>query len=141
MRCWRNPRFSDIQDEADTSVTFHAIHVEQLNPGNTVIKCYDIYILIIMLANIQKFTQSHVWLDIGLDYNNSCTFIDVKGTADKLNYIEASPGVCTFNGCNYTPTFLKKGKKCPIEMILKSNQFINCSIKWDLFRILYMVYA
>ena len=28
-------------DEADTPVAFHAVNVEQLNLGNTVIKCND----------------------------------------------------------------------------------------------------
>ena len=46
----------------------HVLHVKQLNPGNT----------------IQKFSQSHVWLDMGLDYNNLHTFINVKGTAEQL---------------------------------------------------------
>ena len=54
-------------DEADTRVAFYAVHVEQLNPGNIAIRCYDTDILIIMLPNIQKFSQSHVLLDIGLD--------------------------------------------------------------------------
>ena len=89
------------RNEADTCVAFHAVHVEQLNPGNIVIRCNDTDILIIMLSNIQKFSQSHVWLDMGLDYNNSHTFIDVKGTADKLNFIQALPGIYAFNGCNY----------------------------------------
>ena len=126
-----NPRFFDTHDEADRCVAFHAVRIEQLNAGNTVIRCYDIYILILMLSNIQKFSQSHVWLDMGLDYNNSRTFIDVKGTADKLNYIQGLTGVCTFTGCNYTSAFLEKGKKRPIEIMLKSDQFINLSIKWE----------
>ena len=88
-------------------------------------------ILIIMLSNIQKFSQSHVWLDMGLDYNNSRNLIDVKGTADKLKYIQALPGVCTFTGCDYTPAFFKKGKKHPTEIMLKSDLFINRSIKWE----------
>ena len=58
-------------DEANICVAFHAVHIEQLNPGNTVIRCNDTDILIIMLSNIQRFSQSHVWLDMGLDYNNS----------------------------------------------------------------------
>ena len=58
-------------DEADTRVAFHAVHVEQLNPGNIVIRCNDTDILIIMLSNIQKFSQSHVWLDMGLEYNSN----------------------------------------------------------------------
>ena len=60
-------------DEADIHFSFHAVHVEHMNPGNTVIKCNDTDILIIMYSNIQKFRQS-VWLHTGLDYNNSLTF-------------------------------------------------------------------
>ena len=51
-------------DEADTRLALHAAHVEQMNPGNIVIRCNDTDILIIMLSNIQKFSQSHVWLDM-----------------------------------------------------------------------------
>ena len=58
--CWVNPRFFDTRDEAYTQIPFHAVHIEQLNPGNTVIRCYDIDIPIIMLSNIQKFKQSNV---------------------------------------------------------------------------------
>ena len=65
-------------DEADTRVAFHVVHVEQLDPDNIVVRCNDTDILIIILSNIQEFSQSHVWLDMGLDYNNSRTFIDVK---------------------------------------------------------------
>ena len=57
---------------------------------------------------------------MGLDYNNSRTFIDVKGTTDKLNYIQVLPGVYTFTGCNYTPAFFRKGK-----IMLKSDLFTN----------------
>ena len=117
-------------DEADTRVAFHAVHVEQLNPGNIVIRCNDTDILIIMLSNIQKFSQSHVWLDMGLDYN-SRIFIDVKGTADKLNFIQALPGIYAFTGCDYTPAFLRKGKKRSIEIMLKSVLFINTFNKME----------
>ena len=112
-------------DEPNTRVPFHAVHIEQFNPGNIVIRCNDTDILIIMLSNIQKFSQSHVWLDMGLDYNNSRTFIDVKGTADKLNFIQALPGIYTFTGYNYTPALFRKGKKHPTEIMLKSVPFIN----------------
>ena len=47
-------------DEADTRVGFHVVHVEQLNPGNIVVRCNGTDILILILSNIQKFSQSHV---------------------------------------------------------------------------------
>ena len=43
-------------NEPDTCVAFHAVHVEQLNPGNIVVRCNDTDILIIILPNIQKFS-------------------------------------------------------------------------------------
>ena len=106
-----NPRFFDTRDEAYTRIAFHVVHIEQLNPDNNAIRCYDIDIPIIMLSN----KQSNVWLDMGLDYNNSRTFIDVKGTADKLNYIQALSGVGTFTGCDYTSAFLKKVKSVQLK--------------------------
>ena len=118
-------------DEADTRVAFHAVHVEQLNSDNIVIRCNDKDILIIMLSNIQKFSQCHVWLDMGLYYNKSRTFIDVKGTADKLNFIQALPGIYAFTGCDCTPAFFRKGKKRPIEIILKSILYINTFNKME----------
>ena len=78
-----------------------------------------------MLSNIQKFSQSHVWLDMGLDCNNSHTFIAVNETAGKLNFIQALPGIYVFTRCDYTPAFFRKGKKHPIEIMLKSVLFIN----------------
>ena len=101
-------------DEANTPVAFCVVHIEQLNTRNNVIRCNDTDILIKMLSNIQKFSQSQVLLDTGLHYNNSRIFINVKCTAGKLNYIQALPGRYAFTGCDYTPAFFRKGKKCPI---------------------------
>ena len=36
---------------------------------------------------------------------------------EDYNYIQALARVCPFTGCNYTPAFLKKGKKRLIEII------------------------
>ena len=44
-------------DKANARVASRAVYVEQLNPGNTVIRRNDTDILIIMLSNIQKFSQ------------------------------------------------------------------------------------
>ena len=111
-----NLRFADTRDEADTRLAFHAVHVKPLNPGNTVIRCNDTDILIIILSNIQQFSQSHVWINLGSDYNNSRTFIDIKGTADKLIYIQALPGVYALTWCDYLLAFFREGKKNRIEI-------------------------
>ena len=47
-----NPRFSNTSDEANTCVAFHAVHLEQLNPGNialgvitqrSLLQCFQIF--------------------------------------------------------------------------------------------------
>ena len=63
---------NDAHNEADTRLAFHAVHVKEFNPNNTIIGHNDTNILI-----------------MGLYYNNSSTFIDIKGTTDKLNLIQA----------------------------------------------------
>ena len=85
---------------------------------------------------------------MGLDYN-SRIFIDVKGTADKLNFIQALPRIYAFTGCDYTPAFFRKSKKRPIEIMLKSVLFINSFNKMgevdlsdeDIDEILYILYV
>ena len=62
---------------------------------------------------------------MGLDYNNSSTIFDVRGTADKMNFIQALPGIHAFTRCDYTSAFFRKGKKSSIEIMLKSVLLIN----------------
>ena len=73
-----------------------------------------------------------------------------KEQLNSWNYIQALLGVYTFTACNYTPAFFRKGKKCLIEIMLKSDLFINMFNNMgeeDLFdedidiRILYMLYV
>ena len=111
-------------DEADTRVAFHARHVERFDPGNTVIRCNDTDIFTIMLVNHEHFQASRVWLDVGLDYNNSRKFIDVKATAAKISYVKALPGIYGISGLDFIPAFLRKGKKKPIKVMLKKDKFI-----------------
>ena len=64
--------FNDAHNEADTRLAFHALQVKELNPRDILSGYNDTNILI-----------------MGLYYNNSSTFIDIKGTTDKLNLIQA----------------------------------------------------
>ena len=95
-------------DEADTRVVLHSLHVDVDDPGNTVGRCNDTDILIIMMSNIHLFENSSVWLDAGLDYNNSRHYVHIKATARNVRYVKALPGIYAFTGCDYTPAFLQK---------------------------------
>ena len=113
-------------DEADTRVAFHALHADENDPGDIVIRCNDTDVLIIMLTNVHKFQHRKVWLDIGLGHNNTRSFIDVKATAENLQpYVQALAGIYSFTGNDYIPSFYRKGKKRPIEIMVKSEEFIS----------------
>ena len=117
------PELYGDHDEADTRVAFHAMHAEANGPGKTVIRCNDTDILVIFLTNIHKFIETSIWLDSGLDYDSSRVMIDVKATAEKMDYLKALPGIYSFTGCDYTPAFYNKGKKRPFNIMLKSAKY------------------
>ena len=49
--------------------------------------------------------------------------IDVKATAEKMDYLKALPGIYSFTGCDYTPAFFRKGKKRPFNIMIKSAKY------------------
>ena len=97
--------------------------------GNTVIRCNDTDILIIMMSNVHLFENSSVWLDVGLEYNNSRHYVDIKATVRNVGYVRALPGIYAFTGCDYTPAFLRKGKKQPIEIMIKNKVYADAFSK------------
>ena len=112
-------------DEADTRVAFHAYHAEKFDPGNTVIRCNDTNILVIMLSNIHHFVSSSVWLDVGLEHNNSRKYINLKETARNCNYVKALPGVYAISGLDFIPAWARKGKKKPVKVMLTNKKFVD----------------
>ena len=86
--------------EADTRVAFHAFHADSVNPGNIVVCGNDTDILVILTCNADKFS-SNIWLDTGLDYNNSRRFINIKSLCQSLSYSHSIPGIYAFTGIDY----------------------------------------
>ena len=116
-------------DEADTRVAFHAHHASQNGSKNIVVRCNDTDILIIFLMNSQYFQNCHVWIDIGLDSDNSRWYIDNTNESKKLDYLYALPGVYTITGCDYIPAFFNKGKMKAIQLIKENSAYRNAFAK------------
>ena len=110
-------------DEADTRVAFHAHHASQNGSKNIVVRCNDTDILIILLMNSLYFQNCHVWIDIGLDSDNSRRYIDITNGSKKLDYLYALPGVNTITGCDYIPAFFSKGKMKAIQLIKENSAY------------------
>lgn len=66
-------------------------------------------------------------MDIGKSSNNTRRHIDVTGLATAIGkeIYSALPGFHAFSGCDYTASFMRKGKGCPFEIMKKSKDFIS----------------
>ena len=55
----------------------HAKHADTKGPGNIIIRGNDNDMFIILLAIVQKLSQSHLWFDTGIEFDNSCNYVDI----------------------------------------------------------------
>ena len=51
----------------------HAKHADSVDPGNIIVRANDTDILVILTLNASVLSMSHLWLDAGLDGDNSRT--------------------------------------------------------------------
>lgn len=110
-------------EEADTKIIHHVCKLDTYEKTNVLLKTSDTDVLIIMLGNMDHLESDD--LNIFMEYGtgNSKRYIHVT----KL-YMELGPNLCTslpgfhaLTGCDYNPSFFKKGKIRPYQ-ILKKNQ-------------------
>ena len=64
-------------------------------------------ILIILLENVQKLSQSHLWFDKGLDSDNSRNYINISKLSKELDNAKALPGTDTL-----TLVLIRKSGPC-----------------------------
>ena len=72
-----------------------------------------------------------VWMDVGLSSNNSRRYINISEIMSHMDdaVIQALPGLHAFTGCDYTSSFLNKGKIKPMELMLKNDMYIEAMAK------------
>ncbi|XP_050294313.1 uncharacterized protein LOC126734656 [Anthonomus grandis grandis] len=111
-------------EEADTKMIFH---VSQLKfDANITIRCSDTDVLIIMLGNMSQIRYNHhIHMEVGT--GNHHRFIDVTKLFDTLgkDVSEALPAFHAFTGCDFNPSFFRKGKKRPLAIMRESSRFIE----------------
>jgi len=63
-----------------------------------------------------------MWMDVGVDGNNTRHYVNVSGLSKELgpDLCSALPGIHSFTGCDYTTAFLWKGKVLPLKLMEKS---------------------
>jgi hypothetical protein len=98
-------------EEADTRIVLHLKHANDLNPAATaVIRCNDTDVLCILCHHTKRFSAK-VYMDTGLDSDNTRKYIDVTKLSLKIGSMcEMLPAVHAFSGCDYTSAFMRKTK-------------------------------
>ena len=111
--------------EGDTRVMFYAKHADIKGPGNNIIRGNNTDIFIILLTNIQKFSQSYLWFDRGLDSDNSRNYVNISKLFKELYYVKDLPGTYAYTGIDYLHAFHRKGKVRPLLLITKKQKFVD----------------
>ena len=93
---------------------FHPKHAGSKNPGNIIIWDNNTAKFIILLENVQKLSQSHLWFDTGFDFDNYRDYVDISKLSKELDYVKALPGICAYTGMNYLPAFCSIMFRLPI---------------------------
>ena len=111
-------------EEADTRLVLHLAYVaEHVQLPDVVIRCNDTDVLVILLYHLGTGNiKANVWMDAGVDGNNTRHYVDVTGLSKELDpdMFCALPGIHSFTGCDYTAAFLRKGKVRPLKLMEKS---------------------
>ena len=99
-------------------------YADTKGPGNVIIRGNDTDIFIILLANIKKLSQSHLWFDAGLGSDNSRNYVDISKLFKKLDYVKALPGIYAYTGIDYLPALYRK-RKARSLLLMTKKKFVD----------------
>ena len=75
-------------------------------------------IFIILLENVQKLLQSHLFT--GLDSDNSCNYVDMSKLSKELQFVKVLPGIYAYTGIDYPNAFCRKRKVRSLLLMTKN---------------------
>ena len=114
--------------EDDTRVMFHAKHADTKGLANIIIRGNDTDILIILLANVQKLSQSYLWFDTVLGSDNSPNYVYISNLFKELDYVKALPEIYAYIGIDYLPALYRKGKVKPLLLMTTKQKFVDAFV-------------
>ena len=116
--------------EADTRVMLHAKHADQYQGGNIVIRVNDTNIAVICATNAKHLERSRIWIDAGYNKDNSRAYIDMTTLSKDIKNIEALAAIYAFTGCDYSPSFHRKGKVTRMKLMDRYPKFVEVFSKF-----------
>lgn len=109
-------------EEADTKMVYHVTKVN--DSSNILIKCSDTDVLVIMLGSMEYLnTPQDVWMEVGT--GNSLRYLHVTQLYENLGkpLCNSLPGLHALTGCDYNPSFYRRGKSKPFKLLAKSSEY------------------
>ena len=122
VHCRQIDKLKSSHKEADTKIIFHIHYVTQLDSESTkavAVRRYDTDIFILLLYYASQISAL-MWMDAGKSSDNTRRFIDISALASDLtpSVCAALPSFHAFTGCDYTASFLRKGKTRPFDLFV-----------------------
>ena len=107
-------------EEADCRMFFHLKYITA--PKKVVIRTTDTDCLIIALGLKHLYDQQlQIWLEVGLQSNNSLRYININALHAKLGETLSKSLLAyhAISGCDYTASFCRRGKVKPFKVLEK----------------------
>lgn len=117
--------FSCQHEEADTRITYHAF---KMPPRSRIlVKASDTDVLIILLANMHKFSETEIFLTMkGTNNINNCINCSELAIHLGRTLCQSLASFHAFTGCDYTSAFFNKGKIRPFKLLSTHEKFQKC---------------
>ena len=114
--------------EADTRIIWHLSFIVRTSKSspNISVRATDTDVFIILLHHVSK-KAINLWMDVGLSKNNTRAFINISKLAMDLgkDLCNAIVSFHAFTGCDYTASFMRKGKIRPYKLMEQSASAIE----------------
>ncbi|XP_011171576.3 uncharacterized protein LOC105204222 [Solenopsis invicta] len=110
-------------EEADTKIIYNVCKIDF--DANVVIRCSDTDILVIMLGNMCFIKKLKLWMHVGV--GNAQRYINVSKLHETLGekLCNALPAFHALTGCDFNPSFYRKGKTRPLTLFENSEKYID----------------
>jgi hypothetical protein len=120
------PGLCSDHKEADTRIILHCFHAENSVQTETqvVVRSPDTDVLVLLLYYVGRLS-SKLFFDTGS--GNKRRVISVNAIAEVLgvDVCSALPAYHAFSGCDYTSSFVRRGKVKPFELLKKTPSFLQ----------------
>lgn len=107
-----------LHEEADTKIIYHTCHLYE-DVFNVLIKTCDTDVLILLLGNMDHLHNNNLKIYMEYGTNNCKKWINISEICTKLgpSICQSLPGFHALTGCDFNPSFSRRGKKKTIPDI------------------------